>query len=35
MVNFERRRQINTINLRKNLALLGIVSPWEIFDEEL
>jgi hypothetical protein len=35
MVNVERRRQINAINLRKNLALLDIVSPWEIVDEEL
>ncbi|MBI1726616.1 MAG: hypothetical protein HYR50_05065 [Candidatus Rokubacteria bacterium] len=35
MVNVERRRQINAINLRENLALLDIVSPWEIGDEEL
>ena len=35
MVNVERRRQINAINLRENLALLDIVSPWEIVDEEL
>jgi hypothetical protein len=34
MVNVERRRQINAINPRKNLALLDIVSPWEIVDEE-
>ena len=35
MVNVERRRQINAINLRENLALLDIVSPWEIVDEEI
>jgi len=35
MVNVERRWQINAINLRENLALLDIVSPWEIVDEEL
>jgi hypothetical protein len=31
----DRRRQINAINLRENLALLDIVSPWEMVDEEL
>ena len=35
MVNVDRRRQINAINLRENFALLDIVSPWEIGDEEL
>jgi len=34
MVNVDRRRQINAINLRENFALLDIVSPWEIGDEE-
>jgi len=34
MVNVDRRRQINAINLRENFALLEIVSPWEIGDEE-
>ncbi len=34
MVNFERRRGINAINLREGFALLDIVSPWEIIDEE-
>ena len=33
MVNLTRRRQINSINLRESLALLDIVSPWEIIDE--
>ena len=35
MANVDRRRQINAINLRENFALLDIVSPWEIVDEEL
>ena len=35
MVNVDRRRQINAINLRENFALLDIVSPWEIVGEEL
>lgn len=34
MVNFERRRRINAINLREGFVLLDIVSPWEIVDEE-
>jgi hypothetical protein len=34
MVNLDRRRQINAINLRESFALLDIVSPWEIVDEE-
>jgi hypothetical protein len=34
MVNLARRRQINAINLRESFALLDIVSPWEIVDEE-
>ncbi len=34
MVNVDRRRQINAINLRENFALLDIVSPWEIVGEE-
>jgi len=35
MVNLDRRRQINAINLRESLPLLDIVSPWEIVDEKL
>jgi len=34
MVNFERRRRINAINLREGFVLLDIVSPWEIVNEE-
>ena len=34
MVNVERRRRINAVNLRESLPLLDIVSPWEIVDEE-
>jgi len=34
MVNFERRRRINAINLREGFVLLDTVSPWEIADEE-
>ena len=34
MVNVDRRRPINAINLRENFALLDKVSPWEIGDEE-
>jgi len=35
MVNLDRRRQINAINLRESFPLLDIVSPWEIVDEKL
>jgi hypothetical protein len=34
LVNFERRRRINAINLREGFGLLDIVSPWEIVNEE-
>jgi len=34
MVNVERRRRINAVNLREGLPFLDIVSPWEIIDEE-
>jgi hypothetical protein len=34
MVNLTRRRQVNSVNLRESLALLDIVSPWEIIDED-
>lgn len=34
MVNIERKRKINSVNLREGLPLLDLVSPWEISDEE-
>ena len=34
MVNIERKRKINSVNLREALPLLDIVSPWEVGDEE-
>lgn len=34
MVNIERKRKINSINLREGLPLLDLVSPWEVSDEE-
>jgi len=34
MVNIERKRRINSVNLREGLPLLDLVSPWEVSDEE-
>ena len=34
MVNIERKRKINSVNLREGLPLIDIVSPWEVNDEE-
>jgi predicted nucleic acid-binding protein len=34
MVNIERKRRINSVNVREALPLLDIVSPWEVGDEE-
>ena len=34
MVNIERKRRINSVNLREGCPLIDIVSPWEISDEE-
>ena len=34
MVNIERKRRINSVNLREGCPLIDIVSPWEIRDEE-
>ena len=34
MVNIERKRRINSVNLREDLPLLDLVSPWEVSDEE-
>ena len=34
MVNIERKRRINSVNLRQGWPLIDIVSPWEISDEE-
>ncbi|MGH2362608.1 MAG: hypothetical protein ACRDGM_18945 [bacterium] len=34
MVNIERKRRINSVNLREGLPLIDIVSPWEVSDEE-
>ena len=33
MVNVERKRLINSVNLREGFPLLDLVSPWEISDE--
>ncbi len=30
MVNIESKRRINSVNLRENLPLLDLVSPWEV-----
>ena len=30
MVNIERKRGINSVNLREHLPLLDLVSPWEV-----
>lgn len=34
MVNIERKRKINSVNVREGLPLLDLVSPWEVSDEE-
>jgi len=34
MVNIERKRKINSVNVREGLPLLDIVSPWEVGHEE-
>lgn len=34
MVNIERKRRINSVNLGEGLSLLDIVSPWEVRGEE-
>jgi predicted nucleic acid-binding protein len=34
MVNIERKRKINSVNLREGFQLLDLVSPLEISDEE-
>lgn len=30
MVNIESKRRINSVNLRENLPMLDLVSPWEV-----
>ena len=34
MVNIERKRRINSVNLAEGLSLLDIVSPWEVRSDE-
>ncbi len=34
MVNIERKRMINSVNLREDVSLIDIVSPWEVSYEE-
>jgi hypothetical protein len=34
MVNIERKRRINSVNLAEGLSLLDIVSPWEVTSDE-
>jgi predicted nucleic acid-binding protein len=34
MVNIERKRRINSVNLAEGLPLLDIVSPWEVRSDE-
>lgn len=34
MVNIERKRKINSVNLREGLPLIDLVSPWEVSYEE-
>lgn len=33
MVNVERKRRINGVNVREGFPLIDIVSPWEVTDE--
>lgn len=35
MVNVERKRLINSVNMREGFPLLDLVSPWEISDERI
>lgn len=34
MVNIDRKRRINSVNLREGFPLIDIVSPWEVSDEQ-
>jgi predicted nucleic acid-binding protein len=34
MVNIERKRRINSVNLREGFPLIDMVSPWEVCGEE-
>jgi len=34
MVNIERKRSINAVNLAEGLPLIDLVSPWEVRSEE-
>lgn len=34
MVNIDRKRRINSVNLREGFPLIDIVSPWEVSDEK-
>lgn len=34
MVNIERKRMINSVNLREDVPLIDIVSPWEVSYDE-
>lgn len=34
MVNIDRKRRINSVNLREGLPLIDLVSPWEVSHEE-
>lgn len=34
MVNIERKRRINSVNVREGLPMLDIISPWEVGHEE-
>jgi predicted nucleic acid-binding protein len=34
MVNIDRKRMINSVNLREDVPLVDIVSPWEVSYEE-
>lgn len=34
MVNIERKRRINSVNLREGFPLVDLVSPWEVTYEE-
>lgn len=34
MVNVERKRRIDSVNLREGVPLIDIVSPWEVSDEK-
>ncbi|MBM3219672.1 MAG: type II toxin-antitoxin system VapC family toxin [Candidatus Rokubacteria bacterium] len=34
MVNIERKRRINSVNLAEGFAVIDIVSPWEVGGDE-